>query len=121
MTFEQVNSKVVRVEVSPQNAVLARRGPAAIYRAEGSADAIVARSTFLADALAARRGRFDEVWLLPNSYRAALLARAGHQLDVPALHRLVAVVDGTVVNSLIEADPDPRAAARAALLAELTT
>ena len=57
-------------------AVLARRGPAAIYRAEGSADAIVPRSKFLADALAARRGRFDEVWLLPNSYRAALLARA---------------------------------------------
>jgi hypothetical protein len=33
--------------------------------------------------------------------------------------RLVALVDGTVVNSLIEADPDPRAAARTALLAEL--
>jgi len=56
--------------------VMARRGPAAIYRAEGSADAILPRSKFLADAAAARRGRFDEVWLLPNSYRAALLARA---------------------------------------------
>jgi hypothetical protein len=51
----------------------------------------------------------------------AILVRAGRELDTTALHRLVAVVDGTVVNSLIEADPDPRAAARAALLAELTT
>ena len=45
--------------------------------------------------------------------------RAAVALDRRALMRLVAVVDGTVVNSLIEADPDPRAAARAALLAEL--
>ncbi len=57
-------------------AVLARRGPASIYRAEGSADAVLERSSFAADSLAARRGRFDEVWLLPNSYRAALLAAA---------------------------------------------
>ena len=57
-------------------AVLARRGPGAIYRAEGSADEVLPRSSFAADALAARRGRFDEVWLLPNSYRAALIARA---------------------------------------------
>lgn len=57
-------------------AVLARRGPGTIYRAEGSADEILPRSSFAADALAARRGRFDEVWLLPNSYRAALLAFA---------------------------------------------
>jgi DNA-binding transcriptional regulator YbjK len=48
-----------------------------------------------------------------------VLARAGLSLDPRALARLVALVDGTVVNSLIEADPDPRAAARAALLAEL--
>ena len=27
---------------------------------------------------------------------------------MPALLRVVAIVDGTVVNSLIEADPDPR-------------
>jgi len=57
-------------------AVLARKGPAAIYRAEGSATEVLPRSTFLADAAAVRRGRFDEAWLLPNSYRAALLARA---------------------------------------------
>ena len=46
----------------------------------------------------------------------AVLARAGWTLDRAALLRVVAIVDGTVVNSLIEADPDPRAAARAALL-----
>jgi len=72
------------------------------------------RRPYLAPLMRATRADFDALL-------AALLARAGHQLDVPALHRLVAVVDGTVVNSLIEADPDPRAAARAALLAELTT
>jgi hypothetical protein len=48
-----------------------------------------------------------------------VLGRAGVTLDHRALMRLVALVDGTVVNSLIEADPDPRAAARTALLAEL--
>jgi len=54
--------------------VLARRGPAAIYRAEGSVDEVLLRSSFLADVAALRRGRFDEAWLLPNSFRAALLA-----------------------------------------------
>jgi heptosyltransferase-2 len=54
--------------------VLARRGPAAIYRAEGSVDEVLMRSSFLADALAIRARRFDEAWLLPNSLRAGLLA-----------------------------------------------
>lgn len=54
--------------------VLARRGPAAIYRAEGSADEVLLRSSFLADVWTLRRGGFDEAWLLPNSFRAALLA-----------------------------------------------
>jgi len=67
---------LARAEPVGTVAVLARRGPAAIYRAEGSAREILLRSGFFADALAARSGRFDEVWLLPNSYRAALLARA---------------------------------------------
>ncbi|HTR05050.1 MAG TPA: lipopolysaccharide heptosyltransferase II [Thermoanaerobaculia bacterium] len=65
-----------RADPSGLLAVLARRGPATIYRAEGSADEVLGRASFARDALAARRGRFDEVWLLPNSYRAALLARA---------------------------------------------
>jgi heptosyltransferase II len=55
-------------------AVLARRGPAAVYRSEGSADEVVGNGRFLADARAARAGGFDEVWLLPNSFRAGLLA-----------------------------------------------
>ncbi|HTY42990.1 MAG TPA: lipopolysaccharide heptosyltransferase II [Thermoanaerobaculia bacterium] len=65
-----------RADPSGRLAVLARRGPGAIYRAEGSADEVLPRSSFARDAFAARRGRFDEAWLLPNSYRAALLARA---------------------------------------------
>jgi heptosyltransferase-2 len=56
--------------------VLARRGPAAIYRAEGSADAVLPRISFGRDAASARRARADEAWLLPNSFRAALLALA---------------------------------------------
>lgn len=54
--------------------VLARRGPAAVFRAEGSADLVLTRSRLLTDALALRRARFDEAWLLPNSFRAALIA-----------------------------------------------
>ncbi len=56
--------------------VLARRGPAAIYRADGAVDAVVPHGAFVADALAVRAGRFDEAWLLPNSFRAALIAFA---------------------------------------------
>jgi DNA-binding transcriptional regulator YbjK len=70
------------------------------------------RRPYLAPLMRATRADFDALL-------AAVLARAGHPLGTAALHRLVALVDGTVVNSLIEADPDPRAAARAALLAEL--
>lgn len=56
-------------------AVFAPRGPASIYRAEGSADEVLERSGWLADAAVLARGRFDEAWLLPNSFRAALYAR----------------------------------------------
>jgi heptosyltransferase II len=62
-------------------AVLGRSGPAAIFRAEGSVDAVLTRSSFLADTAVIRRGRFGEAWLLPNSFRAALLAFLG---GVPA-------------------------------------
>jgi lipopolysaccharide heptosyltransferase II len=55
-------------------AVLARPGPAAVYRAEGSADEVLPRGSFLADVRSARAGRFDEAWLLPHSIRAALIA-----------------------------------------------
>jgi DNA-binding transcriptional regulator YbjK len=72
------------------------------------------RRPYLTPLMRAMRAEFDALLV-------AVLARAGVTLDGPALLRLVALVDGTVVNSLIEADPDPRAAARAALLAELST
>lgn len=54
-------------------AVLARSGPAAIYRAEGSADEVRVAPGLLAGARAAARGGFGEAWLLPNSFRAALV------------------------------------------------
>lgn len=50
---------------------------------------------------------------------AEAFARAGHQLDADGLRRVVETVDGAVLSALIEADPDPRAVARAALLRAL--
>jgi heptosyltransferase II len=85
-------------------AVLARRGPAAIYRAEGSADAVLERSSFFSDAAALARGRYDEAWLLPNSFRAAAIAflsgtrrRVGYATDRRGalLTDAVAPPDGT--------------------------
>ncbi len=63
-----------RAHPSDRLSILARHGPATIYRAQGSADEVLVRSSFAADAVGLRRGRFDEAWLLPNSFRAALLA-----------------------------------------------
>ncbi|SDC88494.1 TetR/AcrR family transcriptional regulator [Actinokineospora iranica] len=40
------------------------------------------------------------------------LARAGAPLDDARLEQVIALVDGAVVNALIEVNPDPRAAAR---------
>jgi len=65
-----------RAHPSDSLAVLARPGPAAIYRAEASAEEVLLRSSFLSDVSALRRGRFDEAWLLPNSFRAGLYAFA---------------------------------------------
>ena len=73
-----------------------------------------ARRPYLRPLMQEMRGEFDALLV-------DVLTRAAVTLEHRALLRLVAVVDGTVVNSLIEADPDPRAAARAALLAELAT
>jgi len=53
-------------------AVLAKPGPAALFRAEGSANTVLVRSTLLDDSLRLARGRFAEAWLLPNSFRSAL-------------------------------------------------
>src|SRR6476660_7298807 len=61
-----------RARPRDRHEVLARRGPAALFRAEGSADEVVERSGLLADAARLRAGRFDEAWLLPNSLRSAV-------------------------------------------------
>jgi heptosyltransferase-2 len=52
--------------------VLARRGAASLFRAEGSADSVVERSGLLGDMRRLRAGRFAEAWLLPNSLRSAI-------------------------------------------------
>jgi lipopolysaccharide heptosyltransferase II len=56
--------------------VFAPKGPASIYRASGSVDEVLVRSFFLRDTAVLASERFDEAWLLPNSFRAALYARA---------------------------------------------
>jgi heptosyltransferase-2 len=53
-------------------AVLARSTSAGLFRAEGSADTVLERSSLLADVGKLKVGRFDEAWLLPNSLRSAL-------------------------------------------------
>jgi DNA-binding transcriptional regulator YbjK len=70
------------------------------------------RRPYLAPLMRALRPEFDALL-------TEILARSGRPLDGEALRRLVALVDGTVVSALIEADPDPRAAAREVLLASL--
>lgn len=50
---------------------------------------------------------------------AELLSRSGRPLDSRELRDLVSLVDGAVIAALIEADPDPRAAAREVLLRHL--
>ncbi|MCO1654176.1 TetR/AcrR family transcriptional regulator [Pseudonocardia humida] len=47
---------------------------------------------------------------------AEILRRSGHPMSAEAIRDLVSLVDGAVISALIEADPDPRAAARDALL-----
>jgi heptosyltransferase-2 len=85
---------------SPQTRLIvwARRGPASVYRASGLADEVVVSPR---SALAARRlrsQRFDEAWLVPNSFRSAVAAffagareRIGYDTDGRGLlltHRL---------------------------------
>jgi heptosyltransferase-2 len=55
--------------------VFAPDGPASIYRASGLANEVLVRSSFLRDVPALASRRFDEAWLLPNSFRAAVYAR----------------------------------------------
>lgn len=51
---------------------------------------------------------------------AEIFSRSGMDLDSEQLTDLVALVDGAVVNALIESDPDPRAAARRTLRKRLS-
>lgn len=51
---------------------------------------------------------------------AEIFYRSGMDLDSEQLTDLVALVDGAVVNALIESDPDPRAAARRTLRKRLS-
>jgi len=64
---------LARADPAAAITVLAKRGPAAIYRAEGTADAVRTASGLVADSMAAARARFSEAWLLPNSFRSALV------------------------------------------------
>jgi hypothetical protein len=41
-----------------------------------------------------------------------VFTRSGIEVDARRMEQLIALVDGAVVNALIEIDPDPRAAAR---------
>ncbi|WP_034268031.1 TetR/AcrR family transcriptional regulator [Haloechinothrix halophila] len=52
---------------------------------------------------------------------AEILSRSGMSVSDAELERLIALVDGAVVNALIEISPDPRDAAAKMLRAELTT
>lgn len=51
-------------------AVLARRGPGAVLGATGAE--VILRRGLLSDAATIRSRRFDEAWLLPNSFRSAV-------------------------------------------------
>jgi heptosyltransferase-2 len=52
--------------------VMARSGPAAIFRSMGASRIIPRRESLASDVLALRREKLSEAWLLPNSNRAAL-------------------------------------------------
>jgi DNA-binding transcriptional regulator YbjK len=49
-----------------------------------------------------------------------ILARSGVEVSLAQVEHIIVVVDGTVVNALVEAYSEPRAAARKVLLTELT-
>ncbi|MFD8493989.1 TetR/AcrR family transcriptional regulator [Amycolatopsis sp. NPDC059657] len=55
-----------------------------------------------------------------NAQLGEIFSRAGRPMSPTGVERLVALVDGAVVNALIEIDPDPRGVAKRMLLAELT-
>ena len=70
------------------------------------------RRPYLAPLMRELRGELDDLL-------AQILARSGRPLEASALRDLVSLVDGAVISALIEADPDPRSAAREVLLRRL--
>jgi heptosyltransferase-2 len=62
-----------RADPAGKITVLAKKGPAAIYRAEGTADEVRTVAGLPGDVASASRGGFSEAWLLPNSFRSALV------------------------------------------------
>lgn len=70
------------------------------------------RRPYLAPLMRELRAELDDLL-------ARILARSGHPLEASALRDLVSLVDGAVISALIEADPDPRSAAREVLLRRL--
>jgi DNA-binding transcriptional regulator YbjK len=70
------------------------------------------RRPFLAPLMRELRGELDALL-------TEILVRLGRPQDPMALRDLVSLVDGAVISALIEADPDPRAAAREVLLRTL--
>jgi DNA-binding transcriptional regulator YbjK len=70
------------------------------------------RRPYLAPLMRELRGELDALL-------ADILARSGHPLTAVQLRDLVSIIDGAVISALIEADPDPRAAAREVLLRSL--
>lgn len=67
------------------------------------------RRPYLAPLMRELRGELDALLV-------EILVRSGRRLEPAALRDLVCMVDGAVIGALIEADPDPRAAAREVLL-----
>ena len=61
-----------RADPAGRITVFARKGPAAVYRAEGTADDVRVAAGLLADVASAFGNGFSEAWLLPNSFRSAL-------------------------------------------------
>ena len=70
------------------------------------------RRPYLAPLMREQRAELDALL-------AEILRRSGHPMEPTALRDLVSLVDGAVVSALIEADPDPRATARDAVLRSL--
>jgi Tetracyclin repressor-like, C-terminal domain len=70
------------------------------------------RRPYLAPLMRTMRVEFDALL-------GEILTRGGHRRDEAELRDLVAIIDGAVISALIEADPDPRAVARAVLLRSL--